>query len=80
MKKDCYNIRLGDINLEVIGNYTSGELGVIYDSNLEGLPSSPSSFEAIEVKVIDSDVNIIELFSSPQIEEIEELVIEEIEK
>lgn len=73
-------INYNGIELSISGNYTEGEEAVMYYSDLSGSPRFPSSFEVIEVKVIDSDVNIIELFSLPQIEEIEELTIEEIEK
>lgn len=73
-------INYNGIELSVSGNYIEEEREIRYFLDGSGHPGFPSSFEAIEVKVIDSDVNIIELFSLPQIEEIEELVIEEIEK
>ena len=73
-------IEFKGITLVVNGNYTEGEGGYMYDNNLNGLPASASEFETYEVFVHDSDVNISELFSFEDLNEISELVILKIEE
>jgi hypothetical protein len=52
----------------------------MYDSNGEGYPGSPSEFEILKITVSDSEIDIWELFSNKQIDEITELVIEKTEE
>lgn len=67
------------VPLSIEGNYYEGEPQVMYDSNGEGYPGSPSDFEIRKITVLDSDIDIWELLSSKQFDEITELVIEKIE-
>lgn len=46
----------------------------------EGYPGSPSEFEVTKITVSDSFIDIWELFSNKQIDEITELVIEKTEE
>jgi hypothetical protein len=68
-----------EVPLTVSGTYYAGDPQVMYDSNGEGYPGSPAEFEIIKIAVSDSDVDIWELFSNKQIDEITELAIEKIE-
>lgn len=72
-------INYAGIPLTVIGNYYEGDPQVVYDSNWEGYPGSPSEFEITNITVSDSFIDIWQLFSNLQIDEITELVIEKIE-
>lgn len=65
------------IKLLVEGTYTPGEKGYMYDGNLDGLPDSGAEFniDAVFVK----DLDIYNLFSVMDLEEIVELVLEEID-
>mgnify|MGYP007090119755 CR=1 FL=1 len=68
------------VPLIVEGTYYEGESQVMYDSNGEGYPGSPSEFEIVKISVSDSDIDIWELLSDKQLIEITELVIEKIEE
>jgi hypothetical protein len=68
------------VPLTVQGTYYEGESQVMYDSNGEGYPGSSSEFEILEITVSDSEIDIWELLSSNQIDEITNLVIEKIEE
>ena len=68
-----YNIEFKGIDLTVGGYYTEGEKGD-WDNRGTG-----STFEIEEVFVIDSVVNIIDLFSFGDLETISEKIIELIE-
>ena len=69
-----------EVPLIVSGRYYEGDPQVMYDGNGEGYPGSPAEFEIIKITVSDSDVDIWELFSNKQIDDIAELVIEKIEE
>ena len=68
------------VPLIVQGTYYEGESQIMYDSNGEGYPGSPSEFEILEITVSDSEIDIRELLSSNQIDEIAELVIQKTEE
>ena len=68
-----YNVEFKGIDLTVGGYYTEGEKGD-WDNRPTG-----STFEIEEVFVIDSVVNIVEMFSFGDLEVISEKVIELIE-
>ena len=68
-----YNVEFKGIDLTVGGYYTQGERG---DWDNRG---TSSTFEIEEVFVIDSVVNIIDLFSFGDLEVMSEKVIEFIE-
>jgi hypothetical protein len=68
------------VPLTVEGNYYEGDPQVMYDSNGEGYPGSPSEFEIKKITISDSDVDIWELLSDKQLIEIVELVIEKTEE
>ena len=72
-------INYAGVLLIIEGNYYEGDSQVMYDSNGEGYPGSPSEFEILKITVSDSDVDIWEIFSNNQIDEITDLVIEKIE-
>lgn len=67
------------VPLTVQGTYYAGDPQVMYDSNGEGYPGSPSEFEILAVTVSDSFIDIWELLSNKQMDEITELAIEKIE-
>lgn len=69
-------INFKDIELIVYGNYSPGEKGIMYDSDLAGVPDTESSFEITKITVTDSEIDIYDLFSAADlIIIIEELVI-----
>lgn len=70
------NLTFKGIDLEVVGYYDQGECGVMYDSDLGGLPETYASFDINEVYLKDSEVNIFELFSYGDLTIIEELILE----
>lgn len=73
-------INYAGITLIVEGNYHGEDPEVMYDSNGEGYPASPAEFEITKITVSDSFIDIWELLSYNQIDEITELVIEKTEE
>lgn len=67
------------IDLIVKGNYTKGEEEVRYNDDMGGSPESASDFDVQSIFVIDSNINIEDLFSWEDFNEIKDLIIEEIE-
>ena len=59
------------IELELVGVYTKEEQATYYDQDGSGTPYSPATFEVEEITLIDSNINILALFSSDDIDEIE---------
>jgi hypothetical protein len=68
------------VPLSIEGNYYAEEAQVMYFSDMSGYPGSPAEFEILKITVPDSDVDIWELFSQKQIDEITNLVIEKTEE
>jgi hypothetical protein len=68
------------VPLSIEGTYYPSEAQVMYYSDMSGYPGSPAEFEIIKITVTDSDVDIWELFSQRQIDEITELVIQKTEE
>ena len=67
------------IDLIAKGDYEQYEEPVWYDSEMSGSPGSASEFEVQKIFVIDSNINIENLFSWEDFNEIKDLIIEEIE-
>ena len=74
------SIRYKGVDLVVIGNYYKGEKGVMYYSDLSGLPPSNSEFEITDVFVRDSFISVFNLFSPENLSELEEICLIEIEE
>ena len=70
MKKTT-TITHNGIELELVGVYTKEEQATYYDQDGSGTPYSPATFEVEEITLIDSNINILALFSSDDIDEIE---------
>jgi hypothetical protein len=68
------------VPITVEGDYYAGDFQILYDNDGTGYPGSPAEFEIVKITVSDSDVDIWELFSNKQIDEITELVIEKVEE
>jgi hypothetical protein len=68
------------VPLSIEGTYYPSEAQVMYYSDMSGYPGSPAEFEIIKITVTDSDVDIWELLSQRQIDEITELVIQKTEE
>jgi hypothetical protein len=68
------------VPLTVDGTYYKGDPQIMYINNGESYAGSPADFEILKITVSDSDVDIWELFSNKQIDEITELIIEKIEE
>lgn len=73
------NIKFKGVPIIVVGEYEAGEEAVLYYDDMSGYPGSSSSFDINEVYAEDSEIDIFELFSSADLEIIEEKVIEQIE-
>lgn len=67
-------ITLNGVELQIEGTYIEEEKGIYYDLDLSGSPDIPHDFEVRRVFV--GDVNIIDLLSHSQLEEIVELVLD----
>jgi hypothetical protein len=63
------------ICLYIEGTYTRPEEKIMYDLDMAGYPGSPHSFEIKEVYLLDSMVNIIDLFEEDALEEMEEQIL-----
>ena len=68
------------VELIVIGDYYEPTPAVQYDADFLGYPGDGPYFEANEIYVSDSEVNIIDLFISLQLNEIEDLVLIKLEE
>lgn len=73
--KEVVTINYMDIELVVTGYYEEGTDSVQYDADFLGYPGDPATFEADEIYVSDSNINIIDMFISLQLQEIEDLVL-----
>ena len=80
MKKDYYRIQFRGVELDVKGVYYPYEKGYMYDNNLDGLPGSASDFEIDKITIIDSSVDVYDLFSTADLDIIKDRVIDLIEK
>ena len=69
--KTTTTITHNGIELELVGVYTKEEQGTYYDQDGSGTPYSPATFDVEEITIIDSNINILALFSSDDLEEIE---------
>jgi hypothetical protein len=67
------------VPLTVQGTYYAGDPQVMYESDGGGYPGSPPEFEILGITVSDSFIDIWELLSNKQMDEITELAIEKIE-
>jgi hypothetical protein len=68
------------VELIVIGNYEKAVEAIMYDTDLCGYPGDGATFEADVIYVSDSEVNIIDMFVSLQLQEIEDLVLIKLEE
>lgn len=68
------------VELIVIGDYEKAVDAVMYDTDLCGYPGDDATFETDVIYVSDSEVNIIDLFVSLQLQEIEDLVLIKLEE
>lgn len=73
-------IEFKGIKLIVNGSYTEGEEQIMHEADGGGYEGSGSDFDIEQVYVYDSDVDIIELFSFADLDEISDLVILKIEE
>ena len=73
------NIEFKGISLRVVGEYEAGEEAVMYYSDMSGYPSCGGSYYPHTIYAEDSDIDIVELFSPPDLEVLSEKIIEQIE-
>lgn len=75
--KKTVTINYNETILEVVGGYEPFEQGVMYDSNMEGIPDYPATFEVY--KILDEyDNNVIEDYDEDDLESIELLCLDSI--
>ena len=67
------------VELTIVGNFYPEEEEVRYYSDMSGHPGSPSSFEILEIKVADSDVDLFDLLED-HLEILEEMCLKQIEE
>ena len=72
-------VEFRDVELFITGNYHEPEEEVRYYSDMSGYPRSPSSFEILEIKVRDSDVDLFDLLED-HLETLEEMCLKQIEE
>lgn len=72
-------VEFRDVELLIVGNYHESEEEIMYDSNMEGMPSYPSYFEILEIKVADSEVDLFDLLED-HLETLERMCLEQIER
>ena len=75
---EVIEIEFKGIKLSVVGAYIPPEESIMYDNNLDGLPSSPSYFDINGIFAQETD--IYELFGEKDLEIIKDLTIEKIEE
>ena len=75
---EVIEIEFKGIKLLVGGTYIPPEESIMYDNNLDGLPSSPSYFDINGIFAQETD--IYELFGEKDLETIKDLTIEKIEE
>jgi len=68
------------VELIVVGDYYEPTPSVQYDADFLGYPGDGPYFEANEIFVSDSNINIIDMFVSLQLQEIEDLVLIKLEE
>jgi hypothetical protein len=73
--KKVVTINYMDIELVVTGYHEADAQSVQYYSDMSGYPGDDAIFEADEIYVSDSNINIVELFNNEQLQEIEDLVL-----
>lgn len=76
---DEVNIEFREVELLIVGNYHESEEEVMYYSDMSGYPGSPSSFEILEIKVADSEVDLFDLLED-HLETLERMCLEQIER
>jgi hypothetical protein len=72
-------IEIEGTKLKVSGYYSPAEEAVMYTSNMDGYPGSPSEFDIQDVCANDSEINIVDLLNYDVLIKIEELVLIELE-
>ena len=72
-------VEFRDVELFITGNYHEPEEEVRYYSDMSGYPRSPSSFEILEIKVRDSDIDLFDLLED-HLETLEEMCLKQIEE
>lgn len=78
--KETVTINYIDVKLVVTGYYEAATNATQYDADFLGYPGDPAIFEADEVYVSDSNINIVELLTNEQLNEIEDLVLIKLEE
>lgn len=78
--KKVVTINYMNVELVVTGYYEAATDAIQYDSDMSGYPGDNAIFEADEVYVSDSNINIVELFDNVQLKEIEDLVLIKLEE
>ena len=71
-------IEFKGIELHVVGQYEKAEDRVMYFDNLDGFPGVSASYHLHHIYTSDSDVDIFELFSAADLEEIETKILEQL--
>ena len=74
--KTTTTITHNGIELELVGVYTKEEQSTYYYQDGSGTPYSPPTFDVEEITLIDSNINILELFNSDDIDEIESKAVD----
>jgi hypothetical protein len=73
-------IEIEGTKLKVSGYYSPAEEAVMYTSNMDGYPGSPSEFDIQDVCANDSEINIVDLLNYDVLIKIEDLVLIKLEE
>lgn len=76
---DELELEFRGVELTIVGNFYPEEEEVRYYSDMSGHPGSPSSFEILEIKVRDSEVDLFDLLED-HLETLEEMCLKQIEE
>ena len=72
-KEETWDIEYYGVVLFVTGCYSPEEMMVMYNSDLSGYPGAPAEFNIDKIQCGRQD--IMELLSGPQLDEIEQLIL-----
>jgi hypothetical protein len=75
---DEIELKFRGTELFIVGNYHEPEEEVRYYNDMSGLPGSPSSFEVLEIRVRDSDIDLFDLLED-HLETLEVMCLKQIE-
>ena len=72
------NTEFKGVPLIIVGTYEKKEDRVMYYDNLDGFPGSGDSYSINEIYAEDSEIDLYELFSAADLQELESKILEQL--